>query len=234
MLETGALIPIRDINPRVRVPWGNYVLILLCICAFVVQLNTAKSSADLLETYGFVPGNLAGLLEYWTSRDAQGVAVGFFLSPFFHVGWIHIGGNLLYLRVFGDNVEDSLGHVRYIAFFFLCCIAGNLAQFLFEPSSSRPIVGASGGIAGILGYYITKFPRARVLTLFPALVVLMFIEVHASAFIGIWCLQQFLNGFLLITSEVHQTDVAWFAHIGGFTLGVCTAILLRLVQSKEV
>ena len=170
----------------------------------------------------------------WSFEDASSLGIALLLSPFFHAGWAHIGGNLLYLRVFGDNVDDALGHVRYVLFFIVCCIAGNLAQFAFEPSSSRPIIGASGGIAGVLGFYITTFPRARVLTLFPALVVLMFIEVHASAFIGVWCLQQFLNGFLLVTDGTYQTDIAWFAHIGGFSLGLVTAIVVRRKRKRQV
>jgi len=188
----------------------------------------------LLDKYGFIPGNLTGLFEGGTFEDASSLGLALLLSPFFHVGWVHIGGNLLYLRVFGDNVNDALGHLRYVLFFIVGCVAGNLAQFAFEPISSRPIIGASGGIAGVLGFYITTFPRARVLTLFPALIVLMFIEVHASAFIGVWCLQQFLNGFLLVTDGTYQADIAWFAHIGGFIFGVAVAVIIRRKRQRQV
>ena len=217
-----------------RIPVVNYGLIVLCIGVFIYQLTASKLSPELIQQYGFIPGDLTGAIEQGGSSHLASIGLTLLTSLFFHGGWIHIGGNLLYLRVFGDNVEDRLGHFLFMVFFLLCGAIGNLCQFAFDPASSRPIIGASGAISGVLGCYITLFPKARVLTLFPALVFLMFIEVHAAAFIGIWCLQQFLNGFLTISQDPSAIEsIAWFAHLGGFCAGVSCGLLFRWKQSLK-
>jgi membrane associated rhomboid family serine protease len=195
---------------------------------FIYQLSSVKTSYILIEEYGFIPGNLTGALEQKDMWALLVVGSSAITALFLHGGWIHVFGNLLYLRVFGDNVEDQLGHAWFLIFFLLCGAVGAVCQFLFDPASSRPMIGASGAVAGVLGCYVTLFPRARVLTLFPAVIFLMFIEVHASAFIGIWCLQQFLNGFLSITHDPSAIEeIAWFSHLGGFGCGVFCALLVR-------
>jgi len=192
------------------------------------QLSLERGTQGFIDEFGFVPGTLTGALE---ANDSRGIVIALACAIgaiFIHGGWIHVIGNLLYLRVFGDNVEDRFGHVAYCLFFLLGGVVGSLCQYAYDPSSSLPIVGASGAVAGVLGAYVTLFPKARVLTLFPAVVFLMFLEVHASAFIGIWCLQQFLNGFLTITDAPDAIEsIAWFAHLGGFACGVFCAFLFR-------
>jgi membrane associated rhomboid family serine protease len=222
------VIPIRDINPRVRIPFINFGLITACVAIFVFQLSLARGSQGFIDEFGFIPGSLSGALEAQDMSAGLATLACALSSIFVHGGWIHIIGNLLYLRVFGDNVEDRFGHLGYLLFFMFCGLVGSLCQFCYAPASSLPIVGASGAIAGVLGAYITLFPRARVLTLFPAVIFLMFLEVHASAFIGMWCLQQFLNGYMMITEAPDAIEgIAWFAHLGGFGCGVVCALIVR-------
>jgi membrane associated rhomboid family serine protease len=155
-------------------------------------------------------------------------------ATFLHGGWFHVVGNLLYLRVFGDNVEDRLGHLGFLLFYFGSAAAGATAQAIVAPTSTVPMIGASGAIAGVLGAYIVLFPRARILTLFPIVIVLTFIEVPAVLFLGIWALQQFLNGFLVVTApSAADGGIAWFAHIGGFGLGIGVGLLRRLIGRVE-
>jgi len=215
------LIPIRDINPRVRVPFVNFLLMAGCGLAFGYQLSLEDQVGAFIREYGFVPARLAeapldGL------RDAV-------TATFLHGGWFHVLGNLLYLRVFGDNVEDRLGHLLYPLFYVAAGVAGALAQWAVQPDSTTPMVGASGAIAGVLGAYLITFPKARVVTLFPVFIFLTFIEVPAVVFLGIWSLQQFLNGYASVTGANQVVEsVAWFAHIGGFVFGALVGIGLRI------
>lgn len=218
------MIPIRDINPRLRVPFVNYALLAACALVFAYQVLHADEADALVRQYGFVPANLDLALR---SRDdlLPAAALTIVTSMFLHGGWIHVIGNLLYLRVFGDNIEDRLGHLGYLLFYVAAGAAGALGHWLVEPTSTIPVVGASGAIAGTLGMYIVLYPRARILTLFPVFIFLTFLEVPAFVFLGIWGVQQFLNGFLSIAdSATAAGGVAWFAHIGGFALGALVGL----------
>ena len=145
---------------------------------------------------------------------------------FLHGGWMHILGNMLYLHIFGDNVEDMLGRGRFLAFYLLCGAASFLAQILFQSHSMVPNVGASGAIAGVLGAYFLLFPRARVLTVIPLFIFFPVVEIPAFFFLGIWFLIQFLSGAASLgASSALSGGVAWWAHIGGFVAGM---VLLRV------
>lgn len=223
------MIPIRDINPRIRVPFVNYTLLAACVLAFAYQIVNVAQADALVRLYGFVPASLEAARQ--SSEDLlPAVGLTILTSMFLHGGWIHVIGNLLYLRVFGDNIEDRLGHLGYLVFFLLAGAAGALGHWLVEPTSTVPVVGASGAIAGTLGAYIVLYPRARILTLFPVFIFLTFLEVPAFVFLGIWGAQQFLNGWLTVaTSATSDGGVAWFAHIGGFALGLLVGALVRVV-----
>lgn len=226
------VIPIRDINPRIRVPMVNYALIAGCVLVFAYQVLHAAEADALVRAYGFVPANLDTALTQTELGPAVGLTV--LTSMFLHGGWVHVISNLLYLRVFGDNIEDRLGHVGYLLFYVAAGAAGALAHWLVEPTSAVPVVGASGAIAGVLGAYIVLFPRARILTLFPVFIFLTFLEWPAYVFLGIWSAQQFLNGLLTIASSATSDGgVAWFAHIGGFALGVVVGGIARVVSGAR-
>jgi membrane associated rhomboid family serine protease len=144
-----------------------------------------------------------------------------FTAMFLHAGWLHVIGNLLYLYIFGDNVEDVLGHGRFLVFYLLCGLISFLVQILFHPQSMVPNIGASGAIAGVLGAYLILFPRARIITLLPLFVFFTVVEIPAYFFLGIWFLIQFLSGAAMIgRATATSGGVAWWAHIGGFVSGV--------------
>ncbi len=151
-------------------------------------------------------------------------------AMFLHGGWLHIIGNMLYLYIFGDNVEDILGHGRYLLFYLLCGVASFVFQILAMSRSMVPNVGASGAIAGVLGAYILLFPRARVVTLVPILIIFTVVEIPAYIFLGIWFLIQFLSGAATIgRTSALQGGVAWWAHIGGFLFGM---LLLKAMAPR--
>ncbi|MBK6684296.1 MAG: rhomboid family intramembrane serine protease [Deltaproteobacteria bacterium] len=224
------MIPIRDINPRVRLPVVNYGLLLGIGAAFVYQLTLGSEVGRLVDAFGFVP---ARALEDWAQRDLPALLTSGLAAMFLHGGWFHVIGNLLYLRVFGDNVEDRLGHLAFLLLYLLAGIAGWTAQGWADPNSSVPVIGASGAIAGVLGAYIVLFPSARIVTLFPVFIFLTFIEVPAMVFLGIWGLQQLLNGYLALETSASGSGVAWFAHLGGFGVGLVAGVLGRLWRRRR-
>ncbi|MFO0724995.1 MAG: rhomboid family intramembrane serine protease [Myxococcota bacterium] len=211
----------------------TYGLIALTVLAFGYQITHADEIDPLVRAFGFVPARLTAAADRGDG-SLPAVLLTMVTSTFLHGGWFHIIGNLLYLRVFGDNVEDRIGHVGFFLFYFASAAAGATAQAIIAPTSTTPMIGASGAIAGVLGAYIVMFPRARILTLFPIFILLTFIEVPAFFFLGIWALQQFLNGFLVVTSPAGgDGGIAWFAHIGGFALGVVVGGLARTVKRRR-
>lgn len=230
MLPQSPLIPIRDINPRVRLPVVNYGLLAAIGAAFVYQLTLGGEVSQLVDAFGFVP---ARAVEHLAQRDLAALLTSGLAAMFLHGGWFHVIGNLLYLRVFGDNVEDRLGHLAFLLLYLSAGIAGWVAQGWADPNSSVPVIGASGAIAGVLGAYIVMFPSARIVTLFPVFIFLTFIEVPAVVFLGIWGLQQLLNGYLALETSASGSGVAWFAHLGGFGVGLLAGIVGRLWRRRR-
>lgn len=149
-----------------------------------------------------------------------------FTSMFLHGNWLHIGSNMLYLWIFGNNIEDSLGRFKFIVFYFCCGMAAAGAQFLSAPGSSVPMVGASGAVAGVMGAYLILYPHARILTLLPIFIFFTFIEVPAFVIIGYWALLQFISANWINSGSAQQGGIAYFAHIGGFTAGIILLFLL--------
>ena len=209
-------VPIRDINPTRTPPVVTYVLIGANILAWLWQLSLAATGAAWVEAgYGVVPTRLVA--------DPPGEAFTILTSMFMHGSWMHLGGNMLYLYIFGDNVEDALGHWRYLAFYVACGLAAALAQVLTDPVSPIPMVGASGAIAGVLGAYVLLHPKARILVLNPVFL-LWFLVGPLLVFpawlaLGTWFVWNLLG---ILGAQVGQAGgmVAFFAHIGGFLAGV--------------
>jgi membrane associated rhomboid family serine protease len=147
---------------------------------------------------------------------------------FIHGGWLHLGGNMLYLWIFGDNVEDKLGHGRYLVFYLVCGLIASVLSIVVGPQSTQPIVGASGAISGILGAYLLMFPRARVLTLIPFFFFMPLAELPALIVLGFWFVMQFFNGLISLGFEAGgMGGVAWWSHIGGFAAGLALIFPLR-------
>ncbi|HEX3280337.1 MAG TPA: rhomboid family intramembrane serine protease [Pyrinomonadaceae bacterium] len=207
-----------DDTARRTTPVVTYVLIALNILFFFVELSGGD---PFIEHWSVVPRRLLAN----PGSDFPTI----FTSMFMHAGWLHLGGNMLYLWIFGDNVEDSFGHLKFLIFYLLCGIAATLAQLAFSTGSNVPNLGASGAIAGVLGAYILLFPRGQVKVLMGRGVIPM----PALVVIGMWIVLQFVSGIGSITNTAETGGVAYMAHIGGFLAGVVLTFLLRATGAKQ-
>jgi len=201
------------------------------VLIFFYEFSLGQRVRPLLASYGIVPvsffenGGLSGFPE----RPQVLVT-----SMFLHGGWLHVGGNMLYLWIFGDNVEDRLGHVRFLFFYLVCGVAAGMAHVLANPHSSAPTIGASGAIAGVLGAYFFLYPRARVLTLLPLGFYFQIIEVPALFFLGFWLLIQSVSGLASLAVRGEMVGgIAWWAHIGGFVAGAALGQLLKRREARQ-
>jgi len=211
----------------------NWALIAACAVAFGYELSLGPSLDGFIQSYGFVPTRLSAVLS-GDADESLAALRSLLTSMFLHGGWLHIIGNLLYLRVFGDNVEDRLGPLGYLLFYLGAGMVGALAQYAVAPSSGVPMVGASGAIAGVLGAYLVLFPSARIVTLFPVFIFLTFIEVPAVVFLGLWAVQQYLYGVWALEDGLGTAGgVAWFAHLGGFAVGLLIGFATRLRRRRR-
>lgn len=221
------MIPIKDRNPTHRFPFVTILILLVNVVVFLFEISLDESGLEkFFLAYGVVPDTIVRSL----SQGSLDLIVFFPLlsSMFLHGGFMHLGGNMLYLWIFGDNVEDKLGHGRFLAFYLLTGLAATVLHIVIDPGSTIPTVGASGAISGVLGAYLLMFPGARVVTIIPIVFFLQVTELPALVVLGFWFIIQFFNG---IASLGFQTagmgGVAWWAHIGGFIAGVLLAIPLR-------
>jgi membrane associated rhomboid family serine protease len=216
------MIPIRDTTKSRTIPFVNYALIAACGLVFLYELTLGPRLDGLVRTFGVNPARVATTLFH--GQFSLKATIPLVTSMFLHGGWMHLIGNMLYLYIFGDNVEDRLGHVAYLLFYLITGTGAGLTQVYFQQDSSIPLIGASGAIAGVLGAYFLLFPRARVLTVIPLFVFFPVVEVSAFFFLGFWFILQFLQGTMSSMAGV-TGEVAWWAHAGGFLVG---AVLLPL------
>jgi membrane associated rhomboid family serine protease len=219
------MIPLRDTIPSHSFPATTVLFIALNVLAFLYELSLGRALDAFVMQYGAVPLRfiLAGRMEEVSTVERF---LPLFTSMFLHGGWLHLGGNMLYLWVFGDNVEDRLGHVGFLLFYLACGLAAALTQIYIHPTSKVPMVGASGAVAGVLGAYLILFSHSRVLALIPILFFFQVVELPALLFLIFWFLMQFLNGAVAITAAPYSTGgVAWWAHIGGFVSGMALGFL---------
>jgi membrane associated rhomboid family serine protease len=217
------MIPLRDTIPSSSFPVVTIGLITVNVLAFLYELSLGRELDVFLMKNGAVPYTFfhAGP---WEHVSLLGRFRPLFSSMFLHGGWLHLLGNMLYLWIFGDNVEDRLGHGRFILFYLLCGLAAALTQIYISPTSKTPMIGASGAIAGVLGAYLLLFPQSRVLALIPIVFFLQVVEIPAFIFLLFWFFMQFLSGAVAITAYM-TGGVAWWAHIGGFVSGMALGYL---------
>ncbi|HET9951761.1 MAG TPA: rhomboid family intramembrane serine protease [Candidatus Eisenbacteria bacterium] len=222
------MIPLRDANPSSRFPVVTLALIALCTAAYLYEVSLGPGMQAFVGAYGLVPGEVTYGIQ---SRqiDVFGLLRPFVTSMFLHGGWLHLIGNMWFLWIFGDNVEDTLGAPRFLIFYLLSGLGAGAAHYLLQPSSAVPTIGASGAIAGVLAGYMVLFPRARVTTLVPLGFFLRVMELPALLLIGLWLAIQVVSG--LLTLGWTGGGVAWWAHVGGFLTG---ALLVRLVTPRRV
>ena len=203
------LFPYKDDNPRILVPYVTYAIISINVLIFVFQLNMGMVSSaaerEFIYRFGFIPANFS--------------IITVLTSMFLHGGISHIMGNMWFLWVFGDNVEGVLGHVKFAVFYIICGLAATMSQLFVDPSSTIPMVGASGAIAGVLGMYMIRFPHARVHVFAFIIIFFTTFRIPAMFVLGFWFFNQLTNGLGSLGFDT-TGGVAWFAHIGGFISGV--------------
>jgi membrane associated rhomboid family serine protease len=220
------MLPLSDDNSQERsISFVNYGLIVLNFIVFAVELyqgSLGETNLDnFISHYAVIPDHISHGQDLYTLVTSQ----------FLHGGWAHILGNMLYLWIFGDNVEDALGHLPYLCYYLFCGIVAGLAQVAVDPHSTVVSLGASGAIAGVLGTYIVLFPTAQVKTLVSVGIFFFWTRLTAAVVIGLWFVTQLFNGFAALTTSTAQTGadggVAYWAHIGGFTTGVIVGLIVK-------
>jgi rhomboid family protein len=224
------VIPLRDANPVRRTPFVTVGLIVACVVVFAYTLGLDSAEAnEFFAAYGVVP---AELLAAWSAGQFLGPeTLSVFTSMFLHGGLLHIAGNMIFLWIFGNNIEDRLGHVGFLAFYLAGGFVAALAQVLVDPASEVPLIGASGAISAVLGAYLVLFPGAKVLTLIFLGFFYQLIEVRAVLLLGFWFLYQLVLGIASLGMTGAEGGVAFFAHVGGFVAGVAVGLLLRRAGS---
>ena len=216
------MIPLRDVIPSRTTPVVTISLIVVNALVFFYQLSLGPDVQAFAEEWGLVPAEFS--------------LVAALTSMFLHGGFLHFGANMLYLWIFGDNVEDRMGHRRFVAFYVLCGGAAALAQTIADPASTAPMVGASGAIAGVMGAYFVMYPHSRILTLVPIFFFIQLIEVPAVLFLGLWFIVQFVQGVGSLASATGEPGggIAFWAHVAGFGAGIATVGLFRRPERQRV
>ena len=232
------MFPINDNNPTRITPFVTYALIAINILVFINELSLTQPQLEqFFHLYAVVPRELTANLNGIPVNQPVPEPLTLITSQFLHGGFAHLFGNMLFLWIFGNNIEDQLGHVKYLIFYLACGILAALSQWFFSTQSGIPALGASGAIAGVLGAYILRFPRARVRTLLFLGPFITFPDIPAIFFLGIWFLQQALYGVASLNVEstigMENGGVAYWAHIGGFVFGAVLGPLLGLFSSDS-
>ncbi len=227
------MVPLRDDNPTRITPYVTYGLIIANVLVFLYELTLAPPELEhVVRVWAVVPRELTASWSGTATMHPVPEWLTLFSSQFLHGGFLHLGGNMLFLWIFGNNVEESLGHVKYLLFYLACGVLAALTQWFFSADSPVPSLGASGAIAGVMGAYILKYPNAKVLTLIPLGFILAPIRISAIFFLGFWFVQQALYGLISLNAPMNigmqGGGIAYWAHAGGFVFGAILGPLLGL------
>jgi len=222
------LIPLRDsVRPK-TVPVVNYALILINIYVFYIELNlTPKELEAFINNFGLIPQSIISLRWDNLLNANYQLFLPLISSLFIHGSLLHLVGNMLYLWIFGDNVEDRFGHFKYLLFYLIVGLVGNLTHIYFNSTSTIPTIGASGAVAGVLGAYFLAFPKAKILALVPIFLFVTITQVRAVIFLILWFFLQLLNGLASFGLSKETQMVAWWTHIGGFVAGAVGYLIFR-------
>ena len=229
------MIPIRDDQPRFSTPYVTYFIVGLNVLIFLFELSIraegSRALAGFMYEFGVVPREITGIVRGAPHVSLAGAFVPILTSMFLHASFLHILGNMWVLWIFGDNIEDYLGHFSYLVFYLLCGIAASVTHILLNANSGVPSVGASGAIAGVMGAYFLLYPRARVLTVVPVFF-LFFWWLPAWIVLGYWFLIQFFSGAATAVAYSSQTSggIAFWAHVGGFVAGIA---LIKIFPERQ-
>jgi membrane associated rhomboid family serine protease len=226
------MIPIRDDTPRFSTPFVTYFIIALNTLVFLFELSVSEQGRGALNSFiyhfGVVPWRFDHVLAAWPASSLTGLFLPVLTSMFLHASWLHLIGNMWFLWIFGDNIEDYLGHFSYLLFYLVCGFAAAVTHILLNAGSRLPSVGASGAIAGVMGAYFVLYPKARVMMWFPPI---FFFQLPAWLVLGYWFFMQFLSGAATSIAETSQTNggIAFWAHVGGFVAGV---VLVKVLPER--
>jgi membrane associated rhomboid family serine protease len=223
------MIPLRDENPSGLKPVVNVTLIVLCVLTFLWQLSYGRAQQAVIYAFALIPSVLFGYDSLPPDLAVVPPSVTLLTSMFMHGGWMHLIGNMLYLWIFGDNVEDAMGHVKFVVFYLLCGVAAAFTQAIPDPHSTIPMLGASGAISGVLGAYLLLYPHARVLVLVPLGFFSRVMHLPAGIVLSLWFGLQFLSNVL---SKGGGGGVAFRAHIGGFVAGLLLVAVFKRKQFR--
>ncbi len=215
------MIPLRDVIPSRSTPYVTVTIIVLNTIAWIYELAMPRQELEVfLQIFGVVP--------------AAFIPSTLVTSMFLHGGWSHVIGNMLYLWIFGDNVEDRMGHGRFVVFYLLCGFVAAFGQIVMDPGSTVPMIGASGAIAGVMGAYFVLYPHSRVLTLIPFIIFFDIVEIPAIFLLGFWFVMQlFSAGAIAVTANTGGGGVAFMAHVAGFVMGVVGVFVFRRKQQPD-
>lgn len=223
------MFPLQDTIPRRESPFVTWLIVAINVFVFFIELSLSSTMLEtFIREFGLVPARymrpdwLQRPISYWP----------FLTNMFVHGGWLHLIGNMWTLWIFGDNVEDRLGHVRYAIFYVLCGITASLTHVVLNPGSAVPTIGASGAIAGVMGAYFFLFPYSRIIALVPLFFFPWFVEVPAILYLGFWFMTQLFSGSFALMAPEAGGGIAWWAHIGGFVMGLILVSTLRRSPRK--
>tara|TARA_B100001029_G_scaffold176913_1_gene180637 strand:+ start:668 stop:1396 length:729 start_codon:yes stop_codon:yes gene_type:complete len=226
------MIPLKDDNPTKNRPIVSYSIIFFCVIIFFAQLGlNDQELREFTYSYGLIPSVLIGIDQLPNEIDKISPIATIFTSMFMHGGWMHLIGNMLYLWIFADNIEDDLGTLNFVIFYFASGVGAAMSQVLVDVNSQIPMIGASGAIGGVLGAYLINYPNARVLVLIPLGFFSQLIKIRALYVLGFWFILQFINSFFSQASG--GGGVAYAAHIGGFISGLILILFFNKKSKKQ-
>lgn len=221
------MIPISDDNPGISAPIVSWTIIAACVAVYIWQLSLGRQEAQAIAALGFVPLSLFQHMPVSSGQPDIPAGVTLFTSMFLHGGILHLGGNMLFLWIFGNNVEDAMGHFKFLAFYLLCGVAAALTLAFMQPGSPIPMIGASGAISGVLAGYMLLYPRAQVTVVVPLGIIFYPLTVGAAWVVGFWFILQLVSAAF---SDASQPGVAFWAHVGGFIAGLVLTPILKSAQ----
>jgi membrane associated rhomboid family serine protease len=226
------MFPLRDDNPTTMTPFVTWALIAINVAVFLYQISLSPSAAQLfVYQFGAIPAVVFGVKSLPAQVAAIPPLMSIVTSMFLHGGWMHLVGNMWFLWIFGNNIEEAMGHARYLAFYLICGILASASHIFSSSNSAIPSIGASGAIAGVLGAYIMLYPRARVWTLIFLGFFIRMMYLPAGVILGFWILIQCINGSMMMGRQDTGGGVAFWAHIGGFIAGI---LLVGLLKKRDV
>ncbi|KKQ94838.1 MAG: Rhomboid family protein [candidate division CPR2 bacterium GW2011_GWC1_39_9] len=218
------MFPLKDNIPSKTFPFITYLIVFLNVLLFIHELTLAAGLDALIGQYALTPANI--------NFNNFDTLYPFVTSAFLHGGWLHILGNMWFLIVFGDNVEDKFGHIKFLLFYLAAAFVAAFAQYAAGPTSATPIIGASGAVAGVLGSYILLFPRSKILTLVFIIIFVTLLEIPAYLVLGFWFILQLLNGIYSLDTTITGSLIAYWAHIAGFLFGLVISVYYKAISKN--